>query len=234
MSAGPIMTTNGVSSGSDTDTVEYVVRRLNQICKAATLEFTIAVGSLVTEHLFGGDFTQWRSRDPTKAQSLRKLARHPALPMSPSALYRSIAIFELCKRLDIKNWRFVSTSHLRRVLSLPEQEQGRLLRLAEANAWTVRQLDEAIEARAHQEGAPCPNYRGGRKRRCRVSQAARRVAKSADALKELLQSPHLFGELSEMVRQEVVTSLRSAADTCALLERRMHEEHSSEGQSVSA
>ena len=227
MSAQPTFTLHSTSpllSSNEDEAIELVVRRLNSICKAATFDFTLAIGAVVIQHLFGGDLSQWRSRDPNKSVSLRKLARHPHLPMSPSALYRSIAIYELCERLDIRRWRHVSTSHIRLVLSLPEHEQARLLRMAETNAWSVRRLDEEIETTMGRDGEQHRSRRGGRKRSSPLVHAAKRVAKSLEQLMDVLDNTEdaLPEKGSEMT--ESIAVLRRAAEVCAALHKSVLQE----------
>src|SRR6478735_5141212 len=87
------------------DTVDRVVEHLNRICRNSGLEFALQVGSVVIHHFYDGDVEAWRVRGP-KAVSFRRLALHPQLPMSPGALYRCVALFELCDRLEAPSrWR---------------------------------------------------------------------------------------------------------------------------------
>jgi hypothetical protein len=201
---------------SSDDVIEAVVHGLNRLCRQATFEFTLAVGQMVIDNVYGGDLNLWRSRDPTKIISLRKLARHPRLPMSPTALYRSIAIYELCERFDVKCWHHVSTSHLRLVLPLANEEQVRLLRMTEANMWPVRRLDQEIKALLEHKAS-----RGGPRRRSRLSQAMARVGKSIDTLERYLDpSPH-DPEPSPDSLRDAIACLRRAVEVCATLERRL-------------
>jgi hypothetical protein len=209
----PLLTTHKPSCD---DVIDAVVRRLNKLCRQATFEFTLTVGNMVIENLYGGDLRLWRSRDPTKAVSLRKLARHPELPMSPSALYRCVAIYELCERLDIRHWRHVSTSHLRLVLPLANEDQVRLLRASEANMWPVRRLDREIETLLNRNPV-----RGGPRRRSRLSEATASVGKSLDAIEGYLDPLVAYPEPSPDSVRNAIACLRRAADVCAKLERRL-------------
>ncbi len=123
--------------------VNRVVVQLNAICKTATFDFAMSVGHLIISSFYSDDLNAWRSRG-AKNTSFRKLARHPNLPMSPTALYRSVAMYELCGRLGITQWKHVSTSHIRLVLPLANDDQARLLQSVEVNAWPVRRLQEEI------------------------------------------------------------------------------------------
>jgi hypothetical protein len=106
--------------------VDRIVRQLNTICKAATFDFAMAVGKLIVDSFYAGDLDAWRSRG-IKNVSFRRLAKHPDLPMSATALYRSTAIYEVCQRTGAADWKHLSTSHVRLVLPLAPGQQARLL-----------------------------------------------------------------------------------------------------------
>jgi hypothetical protein len=65
--------------------------------------------------------------------------------MSASAIYRSVAIYELWQRLGPgATWKHVGACHLRAVLGLPAPDQEEVLLQAERERLTVRQLDELV------------------------------------------------------------------------------------------
>ncbi len=174
--------------GSDQLT-DRMVSEINALCKTATLQFALSVGDLVIQRLYLGDMDRWRSRDPTKKMSLRKIARHPSLAM----LYGCIAIYELCERLDIKTWRHISTSHMRLALPLKHEEQARLLRLAESDRWSVRRLEEEVAALTRgcmpeQKGGALTSFATSQvhwplvKQRCRFGRCASRIGGSHRAV----------------------------------------------------
>lgn len=135
-----------------------VVRQLRQICRDSSLEFALKVGAVVIHNFYGGEVHEWRSRGP-KVHSFRRLAEHPELPMSPSALYRSVAIFELCQRLNAPSrWRQLGASHFRVVLGLDPEVQDSLLATANQQHWSVKAL-----SRAALESRPERARKGGRK-----------------------------------------------------------------------
>jgi hypothetical protein len=162
--------------------LDAVVLKLNTICKRATLEFALSVGRLIIDNLYGGDLERWRVRG-AKTASFRKLARHPQLPMSPVALYRSVAMYELCERIAISRWKNICTSHLRSVLPLASGDQERLLRLTEANAWSVRRLEEEVSTRKHHANA---KSKGGRKSTSAAGRIIRSLDRSVDKLRDFV------------------------------------------------
>lgn len=199
------------------DRVEMVVRRLNSLCKKATLGFALAVGKLIIEQFYGGKALAWRSRDPRKDVSLRKLARHPDLPMSAGALYRCVAIYELCERINIDSWHHISSSHLRLVLPLPPDQQTHLLRRCEEQKWTSRRLDEEVAAvLARHSGSGTAGVR----RQSRVLISARRLTKAIEALADSLESAQTSEETSPETIREVLAAIQRANELCGKMEGR--------------
>jgi hypothetical protein len=215
---------NGVRSASATivppaEVVRRTVLQLNALSRNTTLAFTLAVGDLVVKELYAGDVCRLRSRERKNHVALRKVASDPDLAMSPSALYRSIAIYEICQRVGGQPWRHVSTTHVRLVLSVAPEEQERLLRDAEANRWGVRELERRVAGLA--ASRPATAGRGGRKRRTRLRAMIACLRKVTDEL----MGAHVIGDtvladaLAEDLRDgiEILKLVRNAS--AELLER---------------
>jgi hypothetical protein len=64
------------------------------------------------------------------------------LKMSPTSLYRAVALYDLCSRLSTELWRDFGAGHLRAVLGLQEELQVKLLSRAKVEDWTARELAE--------------------------------------------------------------------------------------------
>ncbi len=163
---------------------------LHSLARDASVDLAIRIGKLVIDRLYDGDLSTWRSRG-AKAHSLRALARRADLPVSTSALYRSIALFELSERLGgIEPWSELGVSHLRLVLGLPDDEQRRLLDEACASGWTVAELErETTAARTRCVAQGRGRKRGGRPRLPRFVKSLYRLRKCAE------ESDELFGDL---------------------------------------
>ncbi|MGD0679019.1 MAG: hypothetical protein ABSC94_26745 [Polyangiaceae bacterium] len=201
------------------ETVEGAVRELNAICRTATLEFALAVGEFVITRFYGNDLAQWRSRDPAKHASLRKLSRHPDLAMSPGALYRSVAMYELSDRICVRQCRFLSTSHLRVVLPLLPEQQERLLRESESFGWSVRRLEEEVEALVVRDPS-ARTTRGGRKRRSKLKEVVQSLERCTTALNRYL-TVDADDEPSPDTARAAMVAMREAQDICARIERRL-------------
>jgi hypothetical protein len=194
---------SGLASSADLDaTVRRTVLQLNSICKTTTLRFTLAVGGLVLRSLYDGDIARLRSRERKDHAALRRVAADPDLAMSPSVLYRSIAIFEVCERIGFRSWKHLSTSHVRVVLPLAPETQERLLQDAEANRWPVRELEEHVAALAERP----PHRRGGRKRRTRLRTMLTHLQREAVDVRDLLAAD------DEPTTESSPESVRAAVD----------------------
>jgi hypothetical protein len=167
-----------------TDVVARTVRRINAMGASTALELTLAVGEVVLADLYEGDMGKLRSRNRKDHVTLRCVAADPALAMSASALYRSIAIFDVCSRIGRRSWRHVSSSHVRAVLPLDPSAQEDLLVMAERDRWSVREIERHAAAVA---AAPqARSRRGGRKRRTRLRAVVDGIRREAEVVEGLI------------------------------------------------
>jgi hypothetical protein len=199
------------------EVVEKVVFRLNGIAKAATFDFAIAVGALIINNLYGGDLDGWRHRGP-KCSSFRRLAKHPELSMSAGALYRSVAIYELCERFGVKKCRHVSTSHLRLMLPLGRQDQERLLNDAETGRWSVRRLQKEIAMIGDRHERAQPG-RGGRRHKSKLRGTVRALDNCIEACDELVRTG--TDDVSPESARAIVHSARKMRALCFIIENRI-------------
>jgi hypothetical protein len=210
----------GGTCANAADPIDDVVRKLNAICKSATFDLALSVGQLVVASFYDGDVEQLRERGRNKHVSLRKLARHPALPVSAGVLYRSIAIYELCEKLGVRSWQHICVSHLRLVLSLPFEDQERLLRLAEANGWSVQMLDEEVAVARRRLGS---RSRGGRPRQSPLRRTISSVQKCVALLDAAVARPDDEESASSSVDsvREMADVLQDAMRACETLQDRV-------------
>jgi HTH domain found in ParB protein len=134
--------------------------------------------------------------------------------MSPAALYRSLAIYELCERLGIRKWKHLSTSHIRAVLPLPPHEQERMLRSAEMCRMTVRQLEQEVGRLR-----PRDQVQGGRPRLHRSKTIVKHLEKCLESLDELLGT-NGEADMSPEAEGAVHRLICRIRDACAKLEPR--------------
>jgi hypothetical protein len=198
----------------EAELVDRAIVRLNAICRKVTLDFAITVGRVVVETLHSGNLESWRARG-VKGASFRVLARHPDLPMSPAALCRSVATYELSCRLEVAQWKRISTSHIRLVLPLAHAEQARLLGLADAHSWSVSRLNEEIATIPSAEAHP----RGGRRRGPRLRRTMRNLGRCIDELENLLSLQH--EEISAETARSVRDAIPRLREACRKIEDRV-------------
>ena len=131
-----------VGAASLDERIGKTILELRKLTRGASLQFALTAGRIVVESLYDGDVRAWRSR-MRKDHALRALAARPDLPMSASALYRALAIYELSSRqAGGEGWQHVGVSHLRAVLGLPEDVQTGLLGRAETERWTAARMEQ--------------------------------------------------------------------------------------------
>ncbi len=156
--------------------VQLAAERIGAISRQATLEFALEVGRVVITTLYEGDLHEWRRRG-RKASSLRALARHPELCISPATLYRSLALYELSTRVrPVASWKFLGISHMRAVLSAPVETQQVILERAENEAWSVARVEREV---AELCGSKEPQ-RGGRPRSPEYVKSIQKIGRLTD------------------------------------------------------
>lgn len=209
------------SEAIEHDPLDELADKLAALGKDVSVEQAVEIGRLVIERLYDGDLSAWRGRGP-KAHSLRTLARRAELSVSSSALYRSIALYELSERLGgIEGWAAagLGVSHVRLVLGLDHDVQRRLLDLAVERAWTVAELER--EAAAARQQVPKLQRRGGRPRLPRFLKSVHRLRKASEA------SDEMFGDLDAVAEMQLeqIIEIRDALATirarCDELDRQL-------------
>ena len=148
--------------GSGADQVNEVVLEIRGIRQLSTLRFHLQVGELVVRRFFDGDLATYRSQG-RKSMSLRKLARHPELPISCTALYASINVFELVQRMGgVLAPEHLTFTHYQEVLPASPERQRALLEDAAGNHWSTAQLRAAVAqlpARGEKKTGGAPSLR---------------------------------------------------------------------------
>jgi hypothetical protein len=186
--------------------IDEVVHQLNGICRSSSLEFALRVGAVIIHHFYNGDTEAWRTRGP-KLNSFRRLSRHPDLALSAGALYRCVAIFEMCDRLRAASrWRRLGASHLRAVIGVPSGQQEHLLDRANDERWTVQVLQ--TKARHLRSGA----VRGGRRAQSALDKQLRTLDRCVrqdwrraldrvgqDDVENLARIQHLLGRMKTSI-----------------------------------
>jgi hypothetical protein len=140
---------------------DAVAQALESVSTLHSLQAALEVGEIVFRRIFKGDERVLRARGK-KNSSFRKLASHPRLGMSPSSLWRAVAIYELSRRFpELTQYVHTGVGHISVVLGLPEAEQFNLLRSTESERWTRRRLQKeaAMIRGTRREATPLPRSR---------------------------------------------------------------------------
>jgi hypothetical protein len=137
--------------------VDGVVVGLRQLCRSAAVDLSFQIGKLIIDLLFDGSVERWKS-EGTRQVHYRELAKHPDLPLSASALCRSVGIYALCHDLGgHQQWQHIGTGHVQELLTLELPDQARLLEAAEQERWTVMRLrTEVAKLKPQGEGRRRP------------------------------------------------------------------------------
>lgn len=206
------------ASCADKD-LDLVVSQLRRVSRDAALEFALSVGAILLHHFYQGDLAAWRDRGPRDA-SFRRLSQRPDLPLSPAALYRCVATFELCDRLDaVSRWKHLNASHLRCVLGLDHALQVHLLSQANQRRLTVIQLENEVTK------VVCPEGRKGRPPRPRLVNAVSALSRCLEVNQEVFANTRAEAlNATQLVAvREALSRVRQALDC---VERRLHTEMS--------
>ncbi len=163
--------------------IARVAQGIRELHRHHGLRLIFNVGRLIVDELYAGDSAAVHQRGP-KDSPLSLLASQPNSPFSKSQLSRAVAVYEALAPLgDVATWQHLSASHVRVVLTLPAPNQKELLRRAESEEWSVRQL----EAKA--QGAKGKTRSGGRP-------PLPRFVRSIHALEKYVVEPAIvFGDL---------------------------------------
>jgi hypothetical protein len=191
------------------DEIEIVVSHIKRLTRTASLEYALRVGGVIIHHFYDGDTNAWRSRGP-KTTSFRKLAAHPELPMSAGALYRCVALFELCDRWNAPSrWDQLSASHFRLVLGLPPAKQEKLLSKANAGRWSVKVLQQQVfRERRHVDRSA-----GGRRPEPPIKKGLKAVRKC------LSEYGDTIAQTDNISSEDVRESIRLLEETKTVIER---------------
>lgn len=211
---GDVAIRNGSASSEVVDLrVRETILRLRDLTRGAALAFAFEVGRVVVDSLYDGDLQIWRKREK-KDHALRSLAACPDLPISVSALYRALAIYEMAKRtgVDVLQLEHLGVSHLRALLTVAPKVQRQLLEQAESQEWTVSRLEQ--EVASLRDGS---RAKGGRKAIPKYLKAIRKIyqltaPESWEGFEELPR-------LSTSEREELAAKLSQAKHRLQQLER---------------
>jgi hypothetical protein len=128
------------------DKLDRVASQLREICRTATLDLSYRVGELIIREVYDNQIKLW-GQQGTRRPSYRLLAARGDLPLSPSALCKSVAVYVLSERVGGRaSWKHLGASHVQEVLALDAAQQERLLQEADAQRWTVTRIRAEVSS----------------------------------------------------------------------------------------
>ena len=149
---------------TDEALLSEVADKLKSIERTTALARTLAIGEVILNRFFGGDPNVWRERRRNKNNSIRRLAERPDCPYGKSALNEAVGVFVSVRHLPcVFSLEHISASHVGAVLRLPHTERERMLRRADEERWSVRQLRLEVvrlnRSVGERRGRPCADAR---------------------------------------------------------------------------
>lgn len=207
-----------IPAGVADSVIDEVVRELNELSRAATLDLTTKIGEVIVARFYGGAVDAWRTRGDKDA-SFRKLAARAEsgeLHVSASGLYRSVAIYELCQRFDVSVRKHLGVTHLRTVLGLPEVQQQRLLTAANDKGWTTERLEtEAAKVRK------ASGEKRGRPVLPRFQKTIAKLGRILEARDEFFGDLEQIDDLEPEEARELLDAVTGMKEQCEELEAKL-------------
>ena len=132
---------SGSPQSVDLDTLTEL---LNAVPKPGTLRGAARLGQLIVRYYYDSDHELARSRC-RKPTSIRKLAAHARLDMSPTSLSRAVRIHQLSQRMpQLLGFEHIGVGHVSSCFALDPASQISVLERAEREQWTRKYLNEFI------------------------------------------------------------------------------------------
>lgn len=201
---------------SDPVMLDRVIHRLHQIERSSGIEKTLAIGRLLLTQFFGSNPAIWRDRRRNKNNSIRRLADREDCPLSRSALNDAVAVYVASRELDcVQTTGHITASHISVVLSLPPVEREEMLRSAEHERWSVRQLKTKVVALRRADGE-----RRGRPAQSDPEKALSIMANALQRFRQALETLH-HGSLTPDAHRTYEELTREALALGAELEARL-------------
>ena len=169
--------------------IDAVVAQLCAIERAVGLERSIAIGQLILHRFFGGSADLWRARSKKKNNSVRRIALHPACPLSRSSLSEAIGVYVVARELPfVRTSGHIGASHVVAVLGLGREAQRTWLERTALHRWSVRELRERIRLE--------PGARRGGPARAPLDPSVIALRRSVRALDRAVRAATAVGHLS--------------------------------------
>ena len=125
--------------------LDDVVAELREIDRRTGVDRVLAMGELILNRFFGGNPLAWRDRRKNKNNSIRRLANRDDCPFCRSALNEAVGVYVAVLEIpSVRTFGHIYASHVACVLALPPAQREEVLKHAEDQGWSVRELREEV------------------------------------------------------------------------------------------
>jgi hypothetical protein len=180
------------------DVVTVTAEAVGNLLRGSGFERRCTIGGLILGNLFLGSRLAWRARSSSGHVSFRTLSGLLRGRISKSELHRSVTTYLVCQDLEfVSSSQYLTVSHVDVVEALPRQWQAELLREAETQRWSVRQLAQAKMRLACVAASRGRRGRPARSLAKRIAARGGAVAKILQAMERELSAEHGAGDPDE-------------------------------------
>ena len=192
--------------------VDEVVARLKEVERSAGWGKVNSIAEILIHGAFAGDLDACRLPH-RRANSLRRIAKHPECPYRKTRLAEAVAVYLVCEEAPfVRTCGHIGPSHVAAVLPLSASERLELLRQAETEHLSVRELRRVVVDRRRARGE-----RRGRPALDAGSKASTAARQAVTALREVLDCFEQAGAPDIAELDEITSQLETAAEVLAQL-----------------
>lgn len=154
----PLLSYPSVSppAGSPLPDIAGLIAELERLKERRTIQLAFEMGRLVAQRLYGANPSAFRERGQN-CPVYRQLVSDPRLTVSPVTIWRSLGVYELCRRMpELLRCEHLRLGHLYAVLGLAFPAQERLLTLAARGGLSVSELSQRASGTPKRSAAGRP------------------------------------------------------------------------------
>lgn len=205
VSASPASFTTPTVQAQNPD-IGALIAELERLKERRTIQLAYEMGRLVAQRLYGADPSAFRERGQN-CPVYRQLVTDPRLTVSPVTIWRSLGVYELCRRMpELLQCERLRLGHLYAVLGLTFAAQERLLTLATKGGLSVSDLSQRASGTPKRSAA-------GRPRQTALDRAVSPLR----SFVELAKAVPFVAPIRASKRTETLELLRETRNLCESL-----------------
>lgn len=204
--------------------VNAAVEEINRIAKASVVAGLLEIGNYIIKTFYDDNIEKVADRDPAKSVSVRKIAHHPDLELSPTYIFNSLRLAVDHRLLGDKNeYLQLSASHQLALARLSGTDSKLdLAQQAVLEHWPVTKLQEKVrELLGAEEAARLSDgkMRPGRKPDPMSYRAVRRAYSALEELSGLDDLAAGLGSLKPEALDDLKAQLKVAMERLVAIEK---------------